>query len=132
MILGEFDSFAPDELRVHLLDLVHVCDFELVEVLQMFFNFLSSVDQFEVDHRELWRDEFQAFVDGLGQKVGYDVHFDLGISFDFSIRGGSTRIGKTKLHNVTHVFKNGFAVLAFVLELLGVESFEKDVEILPG
>ena len=132
MILGEFDSFAPDELRVHLLDLVHVCDFELVEVLQMFFNFLSSVDQFEVDHCELWSDEFQAFVDGLGQEVGYDVHFDLGISFDFSIRSGCASIGKTKLHNVAHVFKNGFAVLAFVLELLGVESFEKDVEILPG
>ena len=132
MILGEFYSFTPDELRVHLFDLVHVCDLELVEVLQMIFNFLSSVDQFKVDHCEFWSDKLQAFVDDLGQKVGYDVHFYLGISFDFSIRDGRTRIGKTKLHNVTHVFKNGFAVLVFVLELLSVESFENDVEILPG
>jgi len=49
VILREFDSFALDELLVHFLDLVHMSNFEIVEIPQVLFDFLSPIDQLKVD-----------------------------------------------------------------------------------
>lgn len=66
---GEFDTFALDELEMHLLNGLHMLDFEIVVILQVLFDFLGSADQLKVNHGQFWSHEFKTFVNGLWQQV---------------------------------------------------------------